>query len=68
MLEALVRATFAASEYPANMQRLYHWTTDECIPEFYTDHSIFESIHTDMPGLAVPSWAEDAQDFIQRHR
>lgn len=63
-----VRAVFEANEYPASMRRLYLWSPDECIPEFYTDASIFSSCHPDMPDLAVPDWAEGPADFIRQHR
>ena len=68
VLESHVRTTFAANEYPMSMQRLYEWSPDECIPEFYTDACTLESLHADMPDLAVPAWAQDAEDFIRRHR
>lgn len=68
ILEAKVRSTFAANEYPSSMQRLYEWSPDECIPEFYCDATVFTSTHPRMADLAVPSWAADAEDFIQRHR
>ncbi|KAI3459173.1 hypothetical protein Pfo_015836 [Paulownia fortunei] len=50
------------------MQRLYQWTPDECIPEFYCDPRIFYSLHPGMPDLAVPSWAGTPEEFIKLHR
>ena len=50
------------------MQRLYQWTPDECIPEFYSDPDVFQSIHSGMSNLAVPQWSQNAGDFIQLHR
>jgi len=50
------------------MQRLYQWTPDECIPEFYSDPRIFASLHSEMSDLALPSWATSAEDFICLHR
>ncbi|KAF9951307.1 hypothetical protein BGZ70_001039 [Mortierella alpina] len=63
-----VRSTYEANEYPSSIERLYEWTPDECIPEFYTDPRIFKSIHADMPDMALPRWAKTPEDFIRIHR
>ncbi|XP_003799141.1 WD repeat-containing protein 81 [Otolemur garnettii] len=63
-----VRAQWEPHEYPASMERMQNWTPDECIPEFYTDPSIFCSIHPDMPDLDVPSWCSSNQEFVAAHR
>lgn len=62
-----VRSQWEPNEYPASMERMQSWTPDECIPEFYTDPSIFRSIHPDMPDLDVPSWCKSYEDFIEAH-
>jgi WD repeat-containing protein 81 len=67
-LTRVVRVIFQPNEYPASMARLYQWTPDEAIPEFYTDPSIFRSTHEDMADLAVPTWADGPEDFVRRHR
>ena len=63
-----VRANWVANEYPSSMERLYHWTPDECIPQFFSDTSIFESIHPDLPDLELPLWTSSAKEFIEWHR
>ncbi|MBN3318874.1 WDR81 protein, partial [Atractosteus spatula] len=56
------------NEYPASMERMQSWTPDECIPEFYTDPTIFRSIHPDMPDLDVPPWCGSCEEFVDIHR
>lgn len=68
VLRLAVRSVYEPNEYPSNMQRLYQWTPDECIPEFYSDPLIFYSLHSGMPDLAVPSWAGTPEEFIKLHR
>uniref|UniRef100_A0A3P8NY48 WD repeat-containing protein 81 n=1 Tax=Astatotilapia calliptera TaxID=8154 RepID=A0A3P8NY48_ASTCA len=63
-----VRSQWEPNEYPASMERMQSWTPDECIPEFYTDPSIFHSIHPDMPDLDVPSWCKSSEEFVEVHR
>ncbi|KAF1319430.1 Inactive serine/threonine-protein kinase lvsg, partial [Globisporangium splendens] len=58
-----------AKEYPSSIARMYDWTPDECIPEFYTEPDVFKSIHgEEMEDLELPTWCEDAADFIRVHR
>jgi hypothetical protein len=63
-----VRSKYEANEYPSSIRRLYEWTPDECIPEFYTDPTIFKSIHADMPDMSLPQWATSPEEFIRIHR
>jgi len=67
LLRRFVRTNYEPNEYPGTMERLYKWTPDECIPEFFTDPSIFSSIHPDMPDLLIPEWASSKEEFIQIH-
>ncbi|KAN0007280.1 hypothetical protein ACTFIU_000479 [Dictyostelium citrinum] len=69
LLRRFVRTNYEPNEYPATMERLYRWTPDECIPEFFTDSTIFKSIHSDMPDLQLPDWVpnQSAQEFIKIH-
>ena len=68
VLTRVVRAVFEPNEYPASILRLYAWTPDEAIPDFYNDPSVFHSIHPSMADLAVPAWSSGPEDFVKRHR
>ncbi|KAK3025328.1 hypothetical protein RJ639_043837 [Escallonia herrerae] len=68
VLRVADRSVYEPNEYPSTMQRLYQWTPDECIPDFYFDPQIFCSLLPGMSDLTVPSWAGSAEEFIRLHR
>lgn len=70
ILQRVVRADFVPEHYPATLARMYEWTPDECIPEFYCDASVFRSIHTaiGLKDLAVPSFCKSVSEFLDYHR
>ena len=62
------RNAYNAKEYSWSMERIYEWTPDECIPEFYSDVSVFRSVHKDMQDIELPSWCDSAEQFVAYHR
>jgi hypothetical protein len=68
VLRRVVRDVFVPEHYPQSMHRIYEWTPDECIPEFYMDSSVFKSIHknyglTDLDVPGFPSFFNSLSSF-----
>ena len=62
-----VRPKWVPNEYPSSMVRMYNWTPDECIPEFFIDPLIFSSIHEDLPDIELPVGCKTQEEFIVKH-
>lgn len=70
VLRRVVRDVFVPEHYPHSISRMYDWTPDECIPEFFTDPSVFQSIHSSigLADLELPYYAPTPHEFIAYHR
>ncbi|KAI9190178.1 hypothetical protein H9P43_001611 [Blastocladiella emersonii ATCC 22665] len=68
VLRRHVRVRFTPSEVPTTAEAMYAWTADECIPEWFSDPSIFRSAHPDMPDLELPPWAKSPEELVAKHR
>lgn len=70
VLRKVVRSNFQPREYPSTLARMYEWTPDECIPELFTDPSVFASLHGDgvMDDLSLPAWCATPAEFVRAHR
>ncbi|KXZ45563.1 hypothetical protein GPECTOR_53g149 [Gonium pectorale] len=68
VLQRAVRANFEPREYPACLPAMLARSPDECLPQLYTDPSVFRSIHPELPDLQLPPWAASPEEFIRWHR
>lgn len=70
VLQKVVRSYFVPEHYPFSMNRMYEWSPDECIPEFFMDPSVFESVHKDvgLKDIELPDFAPTPSQFIRYHR
>ena len=62
-----VRSRWVPDEYPSTIRRMYNWTPDECIPEFFYNPDIFRSIHDDLADLGLPEWIATPEEFVEYH-
>ncbi|GJP51289.1 hypothetical protein CLOM_g10456, partial [Closterium sp. NIES-68] len=58
ILRRIVRTVFEPKEYPSTMGRMYRWTPDETLPEFFFELALFRSQHARLPDLAPPDWVD----------
>jgi len=72
VLQSKVRPQFVPEHYPESIYKLFHWTPDECILEFYsTSYSnVFTSEHSHLglKDLVLPGWCSSNSEFIEYHR
>ncbi|KAG9395609.1 Beige/BEACH domain [Carpediemonas membranifera] len=67
-LVAHVRARFNPAEYPSTVARMFKWTADEAIIDFYSNPDMFASLHDELPDLGLPPFAPTPEEFISWHR
>lgn len=59
-----MRSEIVAEEYPESVARMYSWTPDECVPEFYTDPGVFRSAHGEASGLPDLEVSENRAGYL----
>ncbi|GMH94181.1 hypothetical protein TL16_g12831 [Triparma laevis f. inornata] len=68
-LRRVVRGDFVKEHYPSCFERMFSFSPDECVPEFYWDEGILETKHEGLlPSITVPEWCESGAEFIKYHR
>lgn len=69
ILRRVVRNEFVPAHYPHSMTRMYEWSPDECIPEFFTVPSLYRSIHRDHDFLDIqlPAFADTPEKIVSYH-
>lgn len=70
ILRRVVRDVFVPEHYPQSMHRIFEWTPDECIPEFFLDPTVFQSNHLKigLGDLELPTFAPTPHEFVAYHR
>lgn len=68
VLCARVRPNWVPEQYPLSIEKMYSWTPDEAIPEFFVSPELFYSIHPDLPDLQVPEWCSSPEELVRIHR
>ena len=73
VLQTKVRPSFVPKHYPDSVEKMYQWTPDESILEFYSidvSPNIFESRHKrlGLKDLILPKWCDGIDNFIAYHR
>jgi len=70
VLRRVVRNDFVPEHYPHSVARMYEWSPDECIPEFFCDVASFHSIHKEhgLSDIELPHFASTPEEFILFHR
>ena len=63
-----VRPRWVPEEYPSSIEKMFVWSPDECIPEFFVEPTLFASIHPDLPDLSVPDWCGSPAELVAVHR
>lgn len=70
VLRRVVRNEFVPGHYPHSMVRMYEWSPDECVPEFFTNESVFCSIHkaNNFRDIILPAFADSPEKILRYHR